>query len=89
MEKYNKEVESGMLLYYSSLGERSRRQYAFLESAKLGHGGKGYIGSLLGISYKTIRKGCSELGSPALFSSVGKGRERKAGGGRKFFLRNP
>ena len=40
MEKYTTEVESSMRLYYSSLPERSKRQYAGVEAQKLGHGGK-------------------------------------------------
>ena len=73
-----------MILFYKSLGERNRRHYAYLESKKLGHGGKKYIRDLLKISYKTIRKAGCELENPSLFVSVSQDKQRKKGGGRPF-----
>lgn len=57
MIRYNKETENAMLLFFSRLKEKERRHYASLEAEKLGYGGKKYIGNLLKISQKTIRKG--------------------------------
>lgn len=85
MTKYNQETERLMLLYYSKLQERERRHYAFLEAQKLGHGGKKYIENLLKISQKTIRKGGKELANESVYSLIRLGKQRRAGGGRKFF----
>lgn len=74
-----------MLLYYSHLPEKDRRHYAALEAEKLGHGGKRYIGSLLGVSQKTMRKGQAELTRDDLYAQIPEGRQRRARGGRKNF----
>lgn len=85
MTKYNQETESLMILFYSNLKEREKRHFASLEAKKLGYGGKLYIGTLLGISQKTIRKGDKELQNPKLFNEVSVGKQRRTGGGRTFF----
>jgi len=71
-----------MQLHYSRLSEKDRRQYAALESLKLGHGGISYISRVLGVDRKTILQGRKELTS-GLSYSIPQGRQRKAGGGRK------
>jgi hypothetical protein len=83
MTKYNQDIEIKMLLYYSRLSERCRRHYASIEASKLGYGGKKYIGKLLSISQKTIRKADAELSNESLYESVSNERQRKVGGGRK------
>ena len=61
MEKYNKETESYMLLFFNSLNERDRRRYSAVEATKLGYGGISYISNIFGIDEKTINKGLEEL----------------------------
>ncbi len=85
MTKYNQETEQLMLHYYSHLPEKEQRHYAALEAQKLGHGGKRYIGDLLAISQKTLRKGERELKDPVFYEQVPPGRQRRVGGGRKKF----
>jgi hypothetical protein len=89
MKKYSQEIEKNMLLYYSSLGEKEKRHYSSIEAQKLGYGGKNYISKLLHISQKTIRKGDAELRDITLYSSIPIGKQRRAGGGRPFFLSKP
>ena len=72
-----------MQLHYSRLSEKDRRQYAALESLKLGRGGTTYISKVLGIDRGTIIQGRKELTSDMGVSPVPDGRQRKAGGGRK------
>ena len=83
MQKYSKDIEDQMLNYYSVLGEKSKRHYAALEAQKLGHGGKRYIGRLLGVSQKTLRKGTIEINNEELMLEIPEGKERRVGGGRK------
>ena len=52
MTRYNQEIESQMLTFYSQLKERGRRLYASIEAKKVGHGGKLYMSNLLKISQK-------------------------------------
>lgn len=78
-----------MLEHFARLSEPLRRQYAYLEAQKLGRGGKTYIGKLLGISQKAIRKGEAEVNDPELMGQIPAGRQRRVGGGRKFFLPVP
>lgn len=85
MTKYTQETEQMLLLYYLHLPEKDRRHYAALEAEKLGHGGKRYIGGLLGISQKTLRKGEAELKQGDLYAQIPKGKQRRPGGGRKKF----
>jgi hypothetical protein len=58
---YNAEIEHSMRMFYNSLSEKDRRRYAAIEAAKLGHGGIGYIATLLGCDPKTIRQGRRDL----------------------------
>lgn len=71
-----------MQLHYSRLSEKDRRQYAGLESLKLGRGGITYVSKILGVDRKTILQGRKELTS-VLPSPIPPGRQRIAGGGRK------
>lgn len=71
-----------MQLHYSRLSEKDRRQYAALESLKLGRGGISYISRILGSDRKTILQGRKELTSE-LSNPIPPGRQRMAGGGRK------
>src|SRR5580704_3970482 len=52
---YSPEIEHSMRMFHDSLSEKDRRRYAAIEAAKLGHGGTGYISTLLGCDPKTIR----------------------------------
>lgn len=61
MERYNKEIESKMLLFFNSLNERDSRRYAAIEALKLGYGGISYISEIFEIDDKTIQKGIEEL----------------------------
>lgn len=83
MTKYNQATEALILEHYSRLSEPLRRQYAYIESRKLGWGGKTYISTLLGISQKTIRKGGAEVNDPVLIGQIPAGRQRRVGGGGK------
>lgn len=71
-----------MQLHYSRLLEKERRQYAALESLKLGRGGVLYISKILGVDKKTISQGRKELTSEMKTFIPGI-RQRKVGGGRK------
>lgn len=71
-----------MQLHYSRLSEKDRRQYAALESLKLGRGGITYISKVLGVDRKTILQGRKEL-TADIENPIPSGRQRKVGGGRK------
>jgi len=83
MERYSKETEAKMKLFYTGLEEKNRRHYAALEASKLGHGGKQYIGKMFKISQKTLRKGERELLNSELYGQIPLGKQRRIGGGRK------
>jgi hypothetical protein len=59
--KYPDKIEREMQVFYSSLSEKDRRRYAAIEAAKLGHGGREYIATVLGCDPKTIRHGQRDL----------------------------
>ena len=71
-----------MQLHYSRLSEKDRRQYAALESLKLGRGGITYISNILGVDRKTILQGRKEL-TMELPEPLPQDRQRRVGGGRK------
>jgi hypothetical protein len=83
--EYPSTVKVYMKAYYDQLPERSRRQYAAVESIKLGWGGQTYICNLLVLTQKTLRKGLREIKNPDENTSFGTERQRKTGGGPKFF----
>ena len=65
------------------LPERSRRCWAAVEAASLGHGGVSAVSEATGIARTTIRRGLRELTSPVLLAPE---RSRRPGGGRKKML---
>jgi hypothetical protein len=81
-EEYSDKIKMLMQLHYSRLGEKDRRQYAALESYKLGRGGITYICKVLGVDRGTVIQGRKELTDPEAFV-VPPGKQRRAGGGRK------
>ncbi len=83
---YPSSVKATMKSYYSHLLERQRRQYAAVESLKLGWGGQTYICDLFDLTHKTLRKGISEIKNSEENAAFGTVRQRKIGGGPKFFL---
>ncbi len=81
-EEFPEKTVMLMQLHYSRLSEKDRRQYAALESLKLGRGGITYISKVLGVDRKTILQGRKELTEESdVF--IPPGRQRKTGGGRK------
>jgi hypothetical protein len=84
--KYPAIVEVTMQTYYESLSERNRRQYAAIEAIKFDWGGRTYIGQLLNLSQKTLRKGIEEVQNPPAPMDWDPKRQRKPGGGRKVFF---
>ena len=83
IEEFTKKTKMLMQLHYSRLSEKDRRQYAALESLKLGWGGTTYISKVLGVDRGTIIQGRKELTTELELSSIEQGRQRRAGGGRK------
>lgn len=63
-----------------ALNERQWRLYLATEAAKIGYGGISYVSDISGSSWKTIKRGVSELKSK---DKLPEGRVRKSGGGRK------
>jgi hypothetical protein len=82
IEEFSEKTIMLMQLHYSRLSEKDRRQYAALESLKLGWGGTSYICKTLGVDRKTILQGRKEL-TEELQVFIPQGRQRKEGGGRK------
>jgi len=78
---YSEEILQMMRKHADQLPERLRRQYAAIESRKLGYGGIGYICDVLRIDRKTVQRGRKEL--DGLWEIVSGSRQRKSGGGRK------
>ncbi len=77
VKPYPPEIEQRMKSLYESLNEKDRRRYAAIEAAKLGYGGQTYLVGLLGVDYKTLRRGLADLDHPPDLPS---GRIRKRGG---------
>jgi hypothetical protein len=77
---YSPEIEHSMRMFHDSLSEKDRRRYAAVEAAKLGHGGTGYISTLLGCDPKTIRQGRQDRDQPPDGLD---GRVRKKGAARR------
>ncbi len=83
---YDIATERLMCLHYSRLSEKDGRHYAAIEAQKLGWGGKRYISKLLGLSSRTLYKGIAELLDENKYAQIPKGKQRRAGGGRKKIL---
>jgi hypothetical protein len=83
IEDFSAKIKMLMQLHYSQLGEKDRRQYAALESLKLGRGGITYICKVLGVDRGTVIQGRKELMGDAGVSPIPPGKQRRAGGGRK------
>jgi len=81
-EEFPKKTIMLMQLHYSRLSEKDRRQYAALESLKLGRGGTTYISNVLGVDRNTVIQGRKEL-TGGLVDLLPPGRQRRPGGGRK------
>ena len=80
---FSEKIKLLMVLHYSRLSEKDRRQYAALESLKLGRGGTSYISKVLGVNRNTIMQGIKELTEPSQPLPLQAGRQRHQGGGRK------
>jgi hypothetical protein len=76
VKPYPPEIEQRMKSLYESLNEKDRRRYAAIEAAKLGYGGRTYVVWLLGVDYKTLRRGLGDLDDPL---DLPPGRIRKKG----------
>ena len=83
IEEHPDKIKLLMQLHYSRLSEKDRRQYAALESLKIGRGGTTYISKVLGVDRSTIIRGRRELTSNSGVSPIPQGRQRQGGGGRK------
>lgn len=83
IQEFSDQTKLLMQLHYSRLSERDRRQYAGLESLKLGRGGITYISKVLGLDRNTILLGRRELTGEITDGPTSPGRQRRAGGGRK------
>src|SRR5947209_12900211 len=64
------------------LDERARRVWAAAEARSLSYGGVSMVARATGLSRTTIHTGMREL-KDGLPKTIGTGRSRKAGGGRK------
>ncbi len=69
-------------IFFESLNEKQRRQYAALKANELGYLGVGQVAERLGINRHTIRVGQKELVEIAKGSEIS-ARIRQVGGGRK------
>lgn len=83
IQEISDETKMLMQLHFSRLSEKDRRQYAALESLRLGRGGTTYISALLGIDRGTIIQGKKELRELAAYQQIPPGKQRRPGGGRK------
>ena len=87
MDGYSSEIESRMVVFFESLGERDRRRYAALEATKLGHGGIAYISQLFQCDPKTIRQGKSEIDNPPTPEDLKRQRKKTAAARKRKLLR--
>ena len=68
---------------FRTLNEFQTRLFAADKALDLGRGGISRLSALTGLSRTTITKGVEELESDGKLVSVGEGRVRRVGGGRK------
>jgi hypothetical protein len=80
---YDDKTEVLMQLHYSRLTQKDKRQYAGIESQKLGFGGKKYVSNLFKMSRNTLNKGILELTDVSFYEQIPIGKQRRKGGGRK------
>lgn len=66
-----------------AMDERMRRLYGAAEAQALGYGGISAVSEATGISRRALTQGIKELASEASPAGQAKGRQRRAGGGRK------
>jgi negative regulator of genetic competence, sporulation and motility len=79
-EDFNYDIEKHEKFFYSTLSERSKRQYAALEAMKVGYYGVKEISLKFDIHVHTVRKGKKELLSQIVPPA---NKVRQKGGGRK------
>ena len=84
MEKYEKNIEEKMKIFYDNLSEKDQRYYAGIEAIKLGHGGIQYLSFVLGCSRQRVSKGLESIENEDL---LGKNHIRNSGGGRKSYTK--
>lgn len=87
MDGYTVEIETRMVAFFNTLGEKDRRRYAALESIKLGHGGIAYISQLFGCDPKTIQQGKLELENPPTEVDLKRQRKKTAAARKRKLLR--
>ena len=77
----SKKTRKLFIKVFTSLNEAQKRRFAALRSLEIGWGGISQVSEYTGLSYKTIRKGISELEKQEVIEDSE--RIRKTGGGRK------
>lgn len=85
IERFDEATEKQMRNFFETLSEKDQRRYAAIQARQLGHGGIGYVASVLGCSTRTISRGMAEL--EQLPHDPAAGRVRRPGAGRKKGLR--
>lgn len=83
MEAYGVAVETAMRRLFESLSEKDRRRYAAVEALKLGHGGLGYVATVMGCDPKTVRQGEAELAELPADPADGRVRKKGVDAGRR------
>jgi transposase len=74
------EIKTRFEMLAPFLNERTRRLAAAAEAASIGRGGVSRVARVTGVSRRAIASGLAELQAP---DDLGRGRVRRAGGGRK------
>ncbi|MEM9943500.1 MAG: hypothetical protein AAF939_18200, partial [Planctomycetota bacterium] len=87
MDGYTAEIESRMVAFFNTLGEKDRRRYAAFEAIKLGHGGITYFSQLFGCDAKTIQQGTSEIENPPTAEEAKRQLKKTAAARRRKLLR--
>lgn len=83
---YTAEIESRMVAFFNTLGEKDRRRYAAVEATKLGHGGIAYISQLFSCDPKTIAQGKTEIENPPTAEEQKRQRKKTADARRRKLL---
>lgn len=79
-QRYTKEIESTMKMFFETLSEKDRRRYAAIEALKLGNGGQKYICEIFGCDPSTVKRGIVEFQEKI---SAGEPIRRPGGGKKK------